>query len=121
MFTTTHLADLSVTEILLAHDWSKITMIYYFIVPVTFVDYYRGDYGSNFQFYFVFLREGLIGDSVIVSLWLLTKNIRKLKFYCADLLYYIIFFVQPVYSRVVRICRVRKEYKFKYFTEVVIF
>jgi hypothetical protein len=32
-------------------------------VPVTLVDYYRADYSSNqdYQFYFVFLREVLVG------------------------------------------------------------
>lgn len=37
------------------------------IVPVTFVDYYRADYGSGFQFYFVFFREGLNGSDPLVG------------------------------------------------------
>ena len=40
-------------------------MCYMYIVPVTLVDYYRADYGSPptslYQFYFVFLREVLVG------------------------------------------------------------
>ena len=43
----------------------------HFTVPVTFVDYYRADYAavlpatsaSDYQFYYVFLRENLFDDS----------------------------------------------------------
>lgn len=41
--------------------------LYCHAVPVTFVDYYRADYGENLQFYFVFVRESLSGDGPAVS------------------------------------------------------
>ena len=30
------------------------------------VDYYRGDYGTNFQLYFVFLRERFVGPVEVI-------------------------------------------------------
>lgn len=40
-----------------------VVIFIYLTVPVTLVDYYRADYSSNrnYQFYFVFLREVLVG------------------------------------------------------------
>ena len=41
------------------------------LVPVTFVDYYRADYGDDLEFYFVFLRETILTSGQSVSMMLL--------------------------------------------------
>ena len=42
-------------------------LAFFLLVPVTFIDYYRADYGSGLEFYFVFLRESLSGGGPPVS------------------------------------------------------
>ncbi len=49
--------------------------MFIFPVPVTFVDYYRADYGPEFEFYFVFLREGLAGVGQAVSCVFLSDRV----------------------------------------------
>ena len=60
-----HSLSVAVQIVEIACCYTTTIIILLLVVPVTLVDYYRADYGSPttslYQFYFVFLREVLVG------------------------------------------------------------
>ena len=90
------------------------SLFHFCAAPVTLVDYYRADYpppafapndNHLYQFYFVFLRERLVGiDGLEVKAGLDTGVHVNLD----NSIFFVSFhFLQIIYSRVARICRVR--------------
>ena len=72
-----------------------------FIDPTRFMQYIKADYGPNLKFYFVFLRENIVGI-MNVSLLIACVNIL-LEFM---LFFFFFFHFQNPISRIVRICQV---------------